>query len=132
MMISMSSLAQGSGSFDWNDVIDAIIKVESKGKANAVNGNGRCVGILQITPVLVKECNDILKSRGDNKRYTLGDRYSENKSREMFVLIQSKYNPSNNVENGIRLWNCGISALKNKSKGRAYLAKVMRYFNGRA
>lgn len=131
MMISMSSLAQERSSFDWNDVIDAIIKVESKGNPNAVNGNGRCVGLLQITPILVKECNGILKSKGCSKRYTLGDRYNEQKSREMFVLIQNKYNPSNNVENGIRLWNCGISALKNKSKGRKYLDKVMRYFNGR-
>ena len=64
------------------------------------------------------------------KRYTLNDRKNPEKSREMFILYQSKYNPSNDVDDGIRMWNCGISAMKDKSKGRKYLNKVKKYMDG--
>ena len=86
--------------------MDAIIKVESEGNPRAVSGNS--VGVMQITPVLVKECNDILKKQKSNKRYTLDDRYSVEKSKEMFLLIQKYFNPENNVEKAIRSWNGGI------------------------
>ena len=93
-------------SFDWNPVMDAIIQVESDGNPRAVSGNS--VGVMQITPILVKECNDILKKQKSNKRYTLDDRYSVEKSKEMFLLIQKYFNPENNVEKAIRSWNGGV------------------------
>ena len=109
-MVSLSASAGDSiwsmskrSSFDWNPVMDAIIKVESEGNPRAVSGNS--VGVMQITPVLVKECNDILKKQKSNKRYTLDDRYSVEKSKEMFLLIQKYFNPENNVEKAIRSWN---------------------------
>jgi hypothetical protein len=80
-----------SSDVDWDAVMDAIIQVESRGNARAVNGNQ--VGAMQITPVCVKECNFILQSRNQKKRYTLNDRYSVEKSKEMFMLIQSHHNP---------------------------------------
>ena len=130
-MVSLSLNAKTNDkTFDWTEVINAIIKVESNGNTNAVNGNGSCVGILQITKVLVKECNNILREMKSPKRYTLSDRKNPMKSKEMFILLQSKFNPSNNVDDGIRMWNCGISALKDKSKGRKYLNKVKKYMNG--
>lgn len=130
-MASLSLNAKTSNeTFDWTEVINAIIKVESNGNPNAVNGNGSCVGILQITKVLVKECNNILREMKSPKRYTLSDRKNPTKSKEMFTLYQRKYNPSNNVDDGIRMWNCGISARKDKSKGRKYLNKVKKYMNG--
>ena len=85
--------------------MEAIILVESEGNPRAVSGNS--VGVMQITPILVKECNDILKSRGSKKRYSLADRYDVGKSKEMFLLIQSQHNKSNNIEKAIRLWNGG-------------------------
>lgn len=130
LIIAMSANAQDKENFDWSDVIEAIIKVESKGNPNAVNGNRKCVGILQITPVLVNECNKTLREMKSSKRYTLNDRKNPMKSREMFILYQSKFNPSNNIEDGIRMWNCGTSALKDKSKGRKYLSKVKKYMDG--
>ncbi len=57
-----------SEQFDWSPVMEAIILVESEGNPNAVSGNS--VGAMQITPILVRECNNILKSRGSDKRYT--------------------------------------------------------------
>ena len=109
-------------SFDWNPVMDAIIQVESEGNPRAVSG--KSVGAMQITPILVKDCNDILKSRKSKKQFTLADRFSVAKSKEMFLLIQSHYNPSNDVEKAIRLWNGGVNYSLRATN--SYFRKVMR------
>ena len=126
MIVSMNmmilTLCAKSSEFDWNPVMDAIIQVESEGNPKAVSGNS--VGVMQITPILVEECNNILKKQKSKKRFTLADRYSVAKSKEMFLLIQAHYNPTNDVEKAIRLWNGG-----NKYSVRAtnrYYKKVMR------
>ena len=130
MMIPYSALAAGNGnknenskkSFDWNPVIDAIIQVESNGNHHAKNG--KQVGAMQITPILVADCNEILKKRNSSKRYQLSDRLNISKSKEMFLLIQSWYNPRNNVEQAIRSWNGGV---KYSIKGtQRYYEKVLR------
>ena len=131
-MVSLSASAGDSiwsmskrSSFDWNPVMDAIIKVESEGNPRAVSGNS--VGVMQITPVLVKECNDILKKQKSNKRYTLDDRYSVEKSKEMFLLIQKYFNPENNVEKAIRSWNGGMKySIRATNK---YYKKVLARMN---
>ena len=111
MIVSMSLvvilLQAKSPSFNWDPVMDAIIQVESGGNPNAVSGNS--VGVMQITPILVQDCNQILERKKSKKRFTLSDRYSAKKSKEMFLLIQSYYNPMNNVEKAIRLWNGGVN-----------------------
>ena len=91
---------------NWNPVMDAIIQVESEGNPKAVSGNS--VGAMQITPILVKDCNEILKKQKSKKRYTMNDRYSVAKSKEMFLLIQSYYNRENSIEKAIRSWNGGV------------------------
>ena len=98
--------ATKTSGFDWNPIMDAIIQVESEGNPKAVSGNS--VGAMQITPILVEDCNDILKRQKSKKQYTLADRYSVSKSKEMFLLIQKYYNPENDVEKAIRLWNGGV------------------------
>lgn len=90
---------------DWGRVLKAISYVESKNNPKAVSGDQ--VGLLQIRPILVRDCNRILELRGSSRRYTMKDRYNASKSREMFVLYQSYYNPKGNVERAIRLWNGG-------------------------
>ena len=111
--------------FNWNPIMDAIIQVESEGNPNAVSGNS--VGVMQITPILVKECNIILKNRNSKKRYTMSDRYSIEKSKEMFLLIQSQHNQQNNVERAIRSWNGGPRYSMKATNG--YFKKVMRHLN---
>jgi hypothetical protein len=113
MLASTMAFAEGkttesnsTSSFDWSPVMEAIIQVESNGNPNAVSGNS--VGVMQITPILVRECNDILKKQKSKKRYTMDDRYSIGKSKEMFLLIQKYYNPENSIEKAIRSWNGGI------------------------
>ncbi len=108
--------------FDWNPVMEAIILVESEGNPRVVNGNQ--VGAMQITPIMVRECNNILKARGSDLQYKMSDRYDVEKSKEMFLLIQSQYNKSNNVEKAIRSWNGGPN-YSNRGTER-YYQKVLR------
>ena len=108
--------------FDWNPVMEAIILVESEGNPRVVNGNQ--VGAMQITPNMVRECNNILKARGSDLQYKMSDRYDVEKSKEMFLLIQSQYNKSNNVEKAIRSWNGGPN-YSNRGTER-YYQKVLR------
>lgn len=115
-----------SSGYDWNPVMEAIIHVESRGNAKAVSGNS--CGAMQITPILVKECNNILKKRKSKKRFTMQDRFSVQKSKEMFLLFQSHFNPTNNVEQAIRSWNGGMNYSVKRTQ--CYYNKVMAKLRG--
>ena len=126
MLVPLDASAGTKGNknsrFDWNHVIDAIIEVESEGKTDAVDKSGKSCGIMQITPILVEDCNRILEKKS-RKRYSMGDRFSAKKSKEMFLLFQSFYNPKNDVELAIRSWNGGINYTKRATQ--KYFEKVM-------
>ena len=109
--------------FDWEPVMQAIIQVESEGNTRAVKGNS--CGAMQITPILVAECNNILKKRNSKKRFTLRDRFSLAKSKEMFELIQSYFNPLNDIERAIRSWNGGNKYSVKRTQ--RYFEKVMKH-----
>ena len=128
LILVLTASAQTNQRYDWSKIMNAIIQVESQGNAKAHNANGDCIGILQITPILVKQCNIWLKNQKSSKRYTLKDRYDVGKSKEMFIMIQEHYNPSHNVEKAIRLWNGGPNYSLKKTNG--YYKKVMKYYNG--
>ena len=113
-----------SQSFDWLRVINAIAIVESNNNPRAVGGGGS-VGLLQITPVLVRDCNNILAKQKSTKRYSLSDRLSAQKSKEMFVLIQEYYNPEHNIEKAIRMWNGGPRYSVRSTQG--YYRKVLKH-----
>ena len=117
----ISASAKESSTFKWQPGIDAIIVVESNGDTRAKSGNS--VGAMQITPILVAECNNILRSRNQKKRYKLSDRFSLQKSKEMFLLMQSQFNQENNVEKAIRAWNGGNNFSKKRTQ--RYYEKVM-------
>jgi len=106
----------------WQRMIKAIAIVESSGNPRAHGGNS--IGLLQITPVCVKQCNILLRQKGSKKRYTLSDRYSPSKSKEMFEIYQNAYNPSKNIEKAIRIWNGGPNYSVKRTNG--YYRKVMR------
>lgn len=121
---------------NWDSVMEAIIQVESRGNKNAVDKSGTCVGILQIKKCLVDETNNILKRNKDKRRYTYSDRYNPQKSKEMFVILQSHFNKEHNVERAIRSWNAGFyyeskygwESLRRRTK--SYYEKVMRHYKG--
>lgn len=101
---------------DWDAFIEALIWVESKGNANAV-GRDNDVGVLQITPILVEDCNRIVK----HQKYSLEDRIDSLKSVEMFNVIQKHYNPQRDFHWALKLWNSGAPL--------SYHRKVMDKFN---
>ena len=111
------------GSFDWNPVMNAIIQVESGGNPRAVSGPS--CGAMQITPICVRECNNILQKRKSKKRYTLNDRFDIQKSKEMFLLLQSYFNRANDIEHAIRSWNGGQHYSRRATQ--RYYEKVMRH-----
>lgn len=122
IIIAAFSLSLSAQARDWGRVLKAIAYVESKNNPKAVSGDQ--VGLLQIRPIMVKDCNRILERRGSNKRYTLRDRYNPVKSREMFILYQSHYNPKGNIERAIRLWNGGSGYSVRGTQG--YYQKVKK------
>lgn len=103
-------------SLDWEDFTRALIWVESKGDSKAVGSNND-VGVLQITPILVEDCNLILKNEG----FTLEDRLDSLKSVEMFNIIQDHYNPQHDYHWALKIWNSGAPL--------SYHRKVMDKFN---
>ena len=114
MKVSTASAAtngnvSSTDDFDWTPVMEA--------------KSGSSVGVMQITPILVAECNDILKRRKSKKRFTLSDRFSIAKSKEMFLLIQSVHNPLNSIEQAIRAWNGGNHYSVKRTQ--RYFEKVM-------
>ena len=117
-----NEVESSTSEFDWTPVMDAIIQVESEGNPKAKSGNS--VGVMQITPVLVAECNNILKRKKSKKRYKLSDRFSITKSKEMFLLVQSVHNPLNSIEQAIRSWNGGNHYSIKKTQ--RYFEKVMK------
>lgn len=116
-----SNSNESSDEFDWNPVMEAIIQVESEGNPKAISGNS--VGVMQITPILVEECNNVLKKRKSKKRYKLSDRFSVAKSKEMFLLMQAVHNPLNSIEQAIRAWNGGNHYSVKRTQ--RYFEKVM-------
>ena len=121
-----SDAVDSSQSDYWENVMNAIIQVESGGNSKAKSGSS--VGAMQITPLLVAECNNILRSRRSKKRYKLSDRLSVKKSKEMFLLIQSKCNPLRNIEQAIRSWNGGIHYSVKRTQ--RYLERVLKVMKG--
>ena len=93
----------------------AIIWQETKFNPNPKYSDGESEGILQITPIYVKECNRIL---GYNK-YTLHDRRNPLKSHEMFLVVQNYHNPEKDVKKAVKLHN----------KGKRYFEEVMDRYN---
>lgn len=122
IIIAALSLSLTTNARDWSKVLKGIAYVESKNNPRAVSGDQ--VGLLQIRPILVRDCNRILEKRGSSKRYSLRDRYNPAKSREMFILYQSHYNPKGSVERAIRLWNGGSGYSVRATQG--YYQKVKK------
>lgn len=86
---------------NWNKLTEAIIQVESEGNPRAINRKTNAVGVLQQTPIYVKEVNRIL----GKKKYSLNDRYNKTKAIEMFNIYQSYYNPDKDLHLALKLHN---------------------------
>lgn len=113
----------------WGAVIEAIAMVESECQPHRVSKNGLYVGYLQISEILVRECNRIV----GYKKYTYADRYDKQKSIEMFIDYQEHYNPDGNMERAIRLWNSGdLKCMTRKARTEGYYQRVMKRYTATA
>lgn len=98
--------------------IQSVIHIESKGNPLAI-GSKNDAGILQITPICVKEANRIIKQ----KIYTLNDRFNVKKAIEIFNIIQNHHNPSFNHIKACKIWNPGA--------GKSYTQKILKEYERR-
>lgn len=112
---------------NWHDVVEAIIEIESNGNPNAVSKCGQCIGAMQIKKIVVDDCNEYLKMKKSKRRFTYEDRLSIQKSKEMFYLIQERYNKTQNIEEAVRIWNGGCRYQKEKTE--IYYQKFLKIYN---
>lgn len=108
---------------DINLLINAMILVESEGNDSAYNKSEEAVGCLQIRPIMLAECNRILKLQNSNISYNLIDRWDRNKSIQIFNIINKHHNINATYEEIARFWNGGPK-WANKSATKKYWEKV--------
>ncbi len=118
-------LKQDSVMERWGSLIEAIATIESRKNPKVVSRCGKYVGYLQISKLLVNECNMILRE----KKYSYNDRYDKQKSIEMFLVIQDRHNPEGNIEKAIRLWKSGdTKCMQRKARTESYYRRVMKIY----
>ena len=110
-----------------DEILDAIISVESSGRNNAYNASEDAVGCLQIRQTMVNDVNRILKRQGSNLIYSYEDRWCREKSIEMFNIFINYYN-LNTAEAIARGWNGGPRGIDRKSTLN-YWEKVQDYLD---
>ena len=111
------------------DLIDALIQVESRGRDSVIGdkhlvGN-EAVGALQIRPIMVREVNRILKIKKSDKRFKLSDRFSREKTVEMFLIWKNFHHSNDDFETIARNWNGGPRGYKNP-RTEKYWKKVQQ------
>jgi len=115
--------------FNEDALIDALIKVESRGNDSAIGdkhlvGN-EAIGALQIRPIMVREVNRILKIQKSDKRFKMSDRWDRNKTIEMFLIWKEFHHSNDDFETIARNWNGGPRGYKNP-RTEKYWAKVQQ------
>ena len=86
-------------------ILTVISHIETRNDSTKFNPDENAAGLLQIRPIMVKEVNQIL----GYKKYSLKDRWSKQKSIEMFIIYQNFINPEYDEELAARYWNGGRS-----------------------
>ena len=111
-----------------NEIISAIMFVESSYNNFAYNPSGDAVGCLQIRRCMVDDINRILERKNSLLRFTYNDRWSRKKSIQMFEVYCKYYN-LNTYEKIARCWNGGPNGIY-KSTTVDYWDRVKNKING--
>lgn len=98
-----------------DELIEALVQVESGGDTLAVNKQTGASGPLQILPVMVKDVNRISKIKKLGKRFTMNDVWSLAKSKEIFKIYSNYYSKNASFETISRRWYGGPNGDKWKS-----------------
>lgn len=112
-----------------DNLIKALIKVESNGNNNSVGDNGKAKGCLQIWNVVVLDVNRVYRSA-----YKHDDAFDRELSKvicEMYLKHWGKYyerktNKKITNEGLARLWNSGPKWFTKKHKTDGYWQKVSK------
>jgi len=110
---------------DVEPLIQAMIMVESRGNDSAYHKGEKAVGCLQIRPIMVREVNRILGIQKSELEYTLEDRWSREKSIEMFHIVNNHHNKNSTYEEIARAWNGGPNWAE-KSLTKRYWKRVQK------
>ena len=110
---------------DLTPLIDAMIWVESRGNDSAYCEVEEAVGCLQIRPIMLRECNRILKLKKLDNQYELNDRWNREKSIEIFIVVANHHHRNGTYEEIARAWNGGPNWAE-KSGTKRYWRKVQR------
>jgi hypothetical protein len=111
---------------NYSALIDALIIVESGGRADAVGDNGKAFGILQIWSVVVQDVNKVF---GTNFRHQ--DAFNPTKAKQIcrrylsIYAIKSRIGDMDPYEASARIWNGGPNGHR-KNATLGYWAKVKR------
>ena len=115
-----TSTAEVGISIPKDELVEAIIQVESRGNDSAYNPKEDAVGCMQIRPIMVREVNRLI----GKDSFNLDDRWDRDKSIGMFYVIKAHTkNPTD--EKLARNWNGGWSGYKKRSTLK-YWEKVKR------
>ena len=110
---------------DVEPLIQAMIMVESEGNDSAYHKGEKAAGCLQIRPIMVREVNRILEIQNSELEYTLEDRWSREKSIEMFHIVNGYHNKNSTYEEIARAWNGGPNWFK-KGLTKRYWKRVQK------
>ena len=137
-ILIIDSLKQEIDTLNWeqkifyqntsNEIISAIMFVESSYNNFAYNPNEDAVGCLQIRRCMVDDINRILEIKNLPLRFTYNDRWSREKSIQMFEIYRKYYN-LNTYEKIARCWNGGPNGI-HKSTTADYWDRVKNKING--
>ena len=109
-------------------LMHAMIHIESRGNDSSYCQKENAVGCLQIRPIMVKEVNRFLRKMDKTLRYTLKDRWSREKSIEMFKVWYNYRHLESTLEIIARSWNGGPRGPKRKSTLN-YWEKVKTHYD---
>jgi len=112
---------------ETNHLLSALMFVESSFNDSAYAANEDAVGVLQIRKTMVDDVNRILKRQKKDYRFTYNDRWSRNKSIQMFDIYVMHYGLST-AEEVARCWNGGPRGM-DKDATVYYWNKVQDYLD---
>ena len=112
---------------ETNHLLSALMFVESRFNDSAYAIDEDAVGVLQIRKTMVDDVNRILKRQKKDHRFTYDDRWSRNKSIQMFDIYVMHYGLSS-AEEVARCWNGGPRGM-DKEATVYYWNKVQDYLD---
>lgn len=135
-------LNRGQDNINWDKLVNAVIQVESNGNSNAHNKKSGAIGLMQITPIVLKEWNELYWKKKIAKQTKIYapfriEHMTDMKAnidcgtwylRDRIPQMLKYYHKPITLDNLLISYNAGISyVIKNKPlprETRQYLKKV--------